>query len=84
MTNKINEIKKQIMNGKDVLELGSMELYMLANVATFEEEFDLDSEKNNKVLDDILNGNVDVYEAFGPLDTTLEEETDGLRYTFEQ
>ena len=84
MTNKINEIKKQIINGKDILELGSMELYMLANVATFEEEFDLNNEENNKVLDDVLNGKIDVYEAFGPLDTTLEEETDGLRYTFKQ
>ena len=84
MTNKINEIKKQIMNGKDILELGSMELYMLANVATLEEEFDLDSERNEKILDDILNGKISSYEAFGPLDTTLEEETDGLRYTFEQ
>ena len=84
MTNKINEIKKQIINGKDILELGSMELYMLANVATFEEEFDLDNEKNEKILDDILNGKTSPYEAFGPLDTTLEEETDGLRHTFEQ
>ena len=84
MTNKINEIKKQIINGKDILELGSMELYMLANVATLEEEFDSDNEENKKKLDSILEGEISLYEAFGPLDATLENEVDGLRYTFEQ
>lgn len=80
----INKIKEQLINGRKVTELGSMDLYTLANIETFKEEFDLDNKKNKKVLEDILEGKKTIYEVFGPLDTTLENGVDNLRFSFEQ
>lgn len=80
----VNKIKEQFIKGRKIEDLGSMDLYILANLETFKEEFNLNSEKNKKALEDILEGKKTIYELFGPLDTTLENEVDNLRFSFEQ